>query len=258
MNLGEFVHLYGLKKPMKMKNINHASRRVLFILAVTLTLSGCVGTKLESSWHDKELTPKSYENIGIILLAPKVSSKALVETELAAELRMRGMKAIGTFDIFPFASNKEYMDKVRAEDPENFQARVRERVQKFDLDAILLISLIREEQDKVYHRKGVDVAVSYTIPPGANYYNYGYDYALANHYTYDQFYHHMASTVHSGGYYTTKSTYFLESDLFDVETGRLVWTAMTKTKDPQSISKEAKYFGKMMADELASKKVLVP
>ncbi|MEM9324367.1 MAG: hypothetical protein AAGA85_01870 [Bacteroidota bacterium] len=230
----------------------------ILLLGLICLLCSCVGTQLESSWQDRELTPATYENIGIVLLAPKVSSKALVETELASQLRQRGIKALGTFDIFPFASNQEYMDKIRAEGAEKFQARVRERVRKFDLDAILLISVVREEQDKVYHRKGIDVNVAYTIPPGANYYNYGYDFALANHYTYDQFYTHMASTVHSSGYYTTKSTYFLESDLFDVDTGRLVWTAMTKTKDPKSISKEAAYFGKLMAGELTTKKVVAP
>ena len=93
----------------------------------------------------------------------------------------------------------------------------------------------------------VPTAPAYVSP---GYASYGYPYY--------GYYSYAYSTVYSTGYYTTATSYFIESNLYDVASQKLMWTAQTNTDDPTSIETESANFARIIADDLMVKKVIMP
>ena len=125
---------------------------------------------------------------------------------------------------------------------EEVRQHARERINKFGFDAILIIALLDQESETRYNQGST---FSFAVPAYQyNYYGY-YQYAYA--------------TISTPGYYTTKTTYFLESNLYDVETEGLIWTGQTKTsKNSSSIHKDSQVFASIITQEIVKQKALIP
>lgn len=212
-------------------------KNLVFVISLLVIFSSCRSTELIGSWKREDTPSKSYHDVGIIVMTPNMSSRSIVESDLSTILVQQGIRAIPTFDIFPFAAKRELFEEV---DAEEMQAHVRERVNKFGFNALLIITLLDQETETRYNQGS---SFSLAVP--------------AYQYNYYGYYHWAYATVSTPGYYTTKTTFFLESNLYDVETEALIWTAQTKTKkDANSIQKESKVFANILAQEIAKKKVL--
>jgi hypothetical protein len=213
-------------------------------------LVGCTQTTtLQGTWKKEGEEPKKFEKLGVVVLSPKVQNKATIESDLAGALRTKGIKAIATFDIFPFAGSDVIEKFERTE--EETRAKIRERVNKFSLDGLLVVSL-RNTESETRYRESTTVGVSAPVygygPAGYNYSGYGYNY--------DQFFYHTYTAVYQKGYYETSKTYFIETNLFDVETEEMLWAGQTKTKDPSSLQKESQKFGQLIAEQLIIEEVV--
>jgi hypothetical protein len=212
-------------------------KNLIFAISILVIFSSCRSTELIGSWKREDMPSKSYHDVGIIVMTPNMSSRSIVESDLSTILVQKGIRAIPTFDIFPFAAKQELFEEV---DEEEMQAHVRERVNKFEFNALLIITILDQETETRYNQ---GASFSMAVP--------------AYQYNYYGYYHWAYATVSAPGYYSTKTTYFLESNLYDVETEALIWTAQTKTKkDANSIQKESKVFANILAQEITKKKVL--
>lgn len=223
-----------------MNNWMRRSHKILCLLVVAVLLSSCSSTKLIGSWKRDDIEPKNYQNLGVVLLSPKVSNKAIIESEVASTLRAHSIPAKATFDIFPFAGKSEVIKSLNL-GPDELREYVRKRVNKFEFDALLIISLL-DEKKEVRYNQGASFSFA---APVYNYNYYGY-------------YSYVYTTIYEPGYYTSTTTYFVESNLYDVATEKLIWTGQTKTKDPSSIEKEVNNFASIIVDEMINKKVLKP
>ena len=72
----------------------------------------------------------------------------------------------------------------------------------------------------------------------------GYYGTFVNYYSYS--YNH----VYSPGYYDTKSTYYLETNLYDVSDGGILFSIQTKAMNPPEINKASTQFTVTLIDEL--------
>jgi len=229
-------------------------KHLFYTLLLTGILMGCSKTTtMIASWKRPDFVAKKYQKLGVVVFSPRMSSRAIVETDMAYEFRVRGVKAIGTFDVFPFAGRKELIQKM---DPEELKQKVRKRVNDMKMDALLTITVLDKEKEQRYVQ-GTNVSVGV----GAPIYGAGYPYYsghAAYRHSYYGYYAYAAGTVYDNGYYTTTTTYFVETNVYDVETEQLIWTGQTKTKDPDSLEKESKNFAKLIVDEILKKQVLVP
>ena len=211
----------------------------LFILTLVVIAASCKSTELIGSWKRDEGAASQFKDIGVVVLTKNMSSRSIVEVDVATLLHQKGIKATPTFDIFPFAAKQELFEEI---DPEEMRKKVKERVEKFEFDGLLIVTLLNQETETRYNQGSTfSVAV-----PAYQYNYYGY-------------YQWAYATISTPGYYTTKTTYFLESNLYDVSTEALIWTAQTKTKRKAgSIHKESQVFANLIAHELVNKKVLKP
>ncbi len=214
-------------------------KALFYFIALLMVVSSCRSTELIGSWKREDIPAKSYKDIGIIVMTPNMSTRSIVESDIAIILAQKGIKASPTFDIFPFAAKRELFEEV---DAEEMREHVKERVTKFGFEALLIVAVLNQETETRYNQGS---SFSFAVPAYQyNYYGY-YQYAYA--------------TISAPGYYTTKTTYFLESNLYDVASEELIWTAQTKTKkDASSIHKESQVFANIIVQEILKKQALQP
>lgn len=228
------------KYPLTLRSL--ISRLALIIIVfVGVSVMGCKPTELVGSWKNPEVETEDYKKIGVVTLSPNMNGRAVLETEMAGALRAAGAPVIATFDIFPLAGRTELIKEMELTD-EEVKEHIRERIEEFDFDAILVMAVLDVQKEEHYH-SGSSFSASFPTYPV-----YGYGYA--------GYYGYVYNTVYTPGYYETSSTYFLESNLYDVASEQLLWTGQTRTKDPKSIDKEAAEIAKLIVHELKTKGAL--
>lgn len=214
-------------------------RTLYFYIAFLMVVSSCRSTELIGSWKREDISAKSYKDVGVVVMTPNMSTRSIVESDIAIILRQKGIKATPTFDIFPFAAKRGLFEEV---DAEEMRQHVKERVTKFGFEALLIVAILDQKTETRYNQGS---SFSLAVP--------------AYQYNYYGYYQWAYATVSAPGYYTTKTTYFLESNLYDVASEGLIWTAQTKTKkDASSIHKESKVFANIIVQEILKKKAIQP
>lgn len=245
-----------LKKMTKLKFMKF----LFYGILATLVFAGCTKkvTTLLGSWTLENHEPKKYEKLAVLVFSPNINSRANVELAMADEFEKAGVKAMSTFSLFTMASNMEDIKKAGITD-EQIEEAMKNKVAKNNIDAILIISVLDSKQHERYVQgSGASVGVGVGVggmgfaSPYVNYLNYpAYSYPYYGYYSYT-----VASTS-SPGYYKTTTDAFVESNLYDIETEKLIWTAQTKSKEITSVEKEAPKFAKIIVDDIVKKKVLL-
>ncbi len=207
-------------------------------ISVLMFLAACSTTSMVVSWNQKDAPPREYKKIGIVVITPNTSNRATVEDALSSEFRSKGIRADATFNTFPFAGQMGQMSQYGI-DTATLQKKIRERVTANNFDAIMTVALLDKQKSEEYV-EGTSISIAAPV--------YGYPYY--------GYYSYAYSTVYSSGYYTTTTSYFLESNLYDVASGNLIWAAQTKTTDPSSIELEAPNYARMVVQDILTKKVL--
>jgi len=214
-------------------------RNLVITMAFLISISSCKSTELIGSWKVEQAPTRNYSEIGIVVVTPNMSTRSIMESDLATVLATKGIKASPTFDIFPFVANRELFDE---NDTLSIRNYARERIDKFGFDAILLVALFDQRTESRYNQGST---FSFAVP--------------AYQYNYYGFYQYAYSTVHTPGYYSTKTLYFLESNLYDAGTEKLIWTAQTKTTvDVSDIHKDSRLFADIIAEEMLKKNAVTP
>ena len=212
-------------------------RKYNWLLAILLLFGSCRSTELIGSWSREDGGANHFKDVGVVVLTKNMSSRSIVEYDIASVLHSKGIKATPTFDIFPFAAKQELFEEI---DPEEMRQKVKERVEKFDFDGLLIVTLLNQETETRYNQGS---SFSLAVP--------------AYQYNYYGYYQWAYATISTPGYYSTRTTYFLESNLYDVSSEALIWTAQTKTKQKaSSIHKESKVFANIIAQEMVKDKAI--
>ncbi|NOR75261.1 MAG: hypothetical protein GQ525_08880 [Draconibacterium sp.] len=234
---------------------------IAFLLISILFVSCGPSTKLVRSWANEEVDSKSYNKLAIVGLTPNASSRYLIERAIVKDLLASGIKAIPTYEIFPFAGKmNELGDLIK--DKEDLKNRVVKKVTENEIDALMIISIFDIEKEQRFvsdHNYGMGGAGYYGSPymtGGMGY--YGSTYAVGGMGSYYNYYAYSVGTIYNEGYYVEDVTYFLECNLYDVETETLLWTGRTKTVRMDSVEEEAIYFAELVVKDILKNEVIVP
>jgi hypothetical protein len=102
---------------------------------------------------------------------------------------------------------------------ENFtREQLTEVIKKTGCDAVFVIALL-------------DVKTVETYQPGTAYYPMTYG-MYGSYYGYYNYYYPQ---VYSPGYYTTDKTYYIESNFYDVEEDKLLWSIQSEAYNPSDL-----------------------
>ncbi|MBW1999167.1 MAG: hypothetical protein JRJ29_14540 [Deltaproteobacteria bacterium] len=181
-----------------MKNLT----RVLFaVTSVALLLGACASTKLTSAWVDENYQGGPVSNILVICVTDQEGARRSYESKFVKELEALGVKAVSSADVIRIPAGKKLQKET-----------ILRAVNKLKNDAVLIMHLVGVEKKDVY-----------TPPSYQTYPNDLYG-----------FYGHVYTRVHTPGYYTTHTYVRLETNLYDVKTEKLIWSAQSETWNPAS------------------------
>jgi len=225
---------------------------IFYSLLAVLIASGCSTQKtyLLGSWTMENLQPKKYEKLAVLVFSPNVSSRANVELAVVDAFEKEDVKAMSTFSLFTMASNMKEIKEAGITE-EQIEKAMKEKVESNNFDAILIISVLDTKQHEHYVQGGgTSVGISLASP----YYPMAYPtYA----YPYYGYYSYTVASTSKPGYYEKTTDAFLESNLYDVASEKLIWTAQTETKKLTSVETEAPRFAKIIVDDIIKKKALL-
>ena len=203
---------------------------ILLVSTVVLLIS-CANTKISQSWVEPD-NKKSYNDILIIGIAESEQNRRAYESYFVEALREKGAEAEASYKLIKSDQKIERNTVVKA-------------IEGMEIDGVIITHMTAVDEETIY-RPGMGYsAVGY----GA----YGYGGYGGGMYGY---YPHVNSYVHSPGYYTTHETYTLETNLYDVVTEELVWSARTRTFSPESVDEVIVDLTKLLIKDLEEKNLI--
>lgn len=202
--------------------------KYLIISTVVMLLISCSPSqKILSSWVNKEeLKGKKYSKVFVMALTQNQSSRTIVEFDLATTLKEHGYESVKSIDALA-GSFKETTQPTK----EEILAKVRE----LNCDAIFTVSLLDSKTETRY--------VPGTSVYYAPYPTYGYYGGFGNYYGY------YAPSIYSSGYYKTDKTYYLESNLFDANSEKILWSVQSATYNPDGIKQFSSSYCKLLVNQ---------
>jgi hypothetical protein len=201
-----------------------------FALIVTAAVSSCGATKITSSWKAENATTKPYHNIMVwgLLTEKDSSTRRLMETHLVNDLVSKGYHAISSTDIY---KEKAYKKLSSAEILEEFT--------NTGIDAVVTIVLLDKANEDKYYPGG------FHNEPVNNYGNL------------DKYYSTVYEKVFTPGYYISTTTYFWETNLFELPGAAITYSARTQSFDPNNTNELAHENGQLIIKDMVKKKLIL-
>lgn len=211
-----------------MKIFTRSLQQVSLMVAAVLLLSACANTKISQSWVDPD-HKKVYKDLLVIGIAESEQNRRAYESYFVEELKATGVEAVASYKLI---KSNEKIDR----------ETVGKATDGLGIDGVLVTHLLAVDEETIY-RPSMDYMPMY----GGGYYGGLYSY-----------YPHVNTYVHRPGYYTTHETYTLETNLYDVESEELVWSAKTRTFSPESVDEVIVDLTRLLIADLKDKKLIQP
>jgi hypothetical protein len=202
-------------------------------LCVFLLISCGPTQKITSSWINPEIKERpKYTKIFIMALAQNQSYKATIEQDLAYAANAKKLQVIKSSEFFQ--PNFTSSGSNTPVDKEVILKKVREA----GCDVIMTVALVDKKSETRY------VPGTTTYSPYMGYGGMG-AYGFGGYYGYA--YPSMYSTP---GYYTEDKTYFMQANLFDAASEKLIWAAQSEAYDPTKISTFSRDYADLLVERL--------
>jgi hypothetical protein len=199
------------------------------LLLFAFLINGCGPTqKITSSWADPEATTKGpYTKVFVVVLSPNSNANYDIEAQMANTLIARGFKVVRSTDIFPpkFSITKDITKE-----------QLTASITKTGCDAVLTLALLDSKTVESYNPGTVYAPV-----------NYGY---YGSYYGYYNYYYPV---VYSPGYYSVDKTFYLECNLYDLASDKLLWSVQSEARNPKDLNTWFKNYSNMLISHLKSK-----
>ncbi|MCH8959754.1 MAG: hypothetical protein IH820_00100 [Bacteroidetes bacterium] len=207
------------------------------LLSLTLIVFSACGssstTRITGSWAKAENQAKQFNRIMILGLSDNVPARAQAEQAIAGRLTQEGFRTLEGITLISPQALKDYKG-----DREKAKAFLEEH----GIDAVIVISVRDVKEEERY----IPGTAMYT-PMSYGYYGGFYSYWYSS---YDR--------VYTPGYYESSTEIFLESNLYDIATEDLLWSAQSKTVNSESIPELVRAYADLLVKDLLAKNVITP
>jgi len=189
----------------------------LITLAV-LAGAGCSSTRLNSAWSDPNFTGEPFRKLMIIGLGATEGGRAEFENTVADAFLTHGVIGVSSTGYFVSAADMT-------------REAVRSWVQRDGYQGVLVARLVDVRREQ------------YAVPP-----------------TYTDlwgYWGYYGTVMTSPGYVEDRTTLLINTDLFDASTGKVVYTAESKSSNPKSRAVVIRELTALLMKDL-TKRSLVP
>ena len=204
-----------------------ANRFLLAVLALS-ALAGCkkTSTTIPLAWKNPSYEGAGFQKLFVIGVGEDESARRLFEDTFAKAIAAEGAAAQASWGHLPKSEQLS-------------EEEVRAAIEGGEFDGVLITRILGVDQSQEY------------VPPSTHsvptsYYGYGY-------YGY---YGASYAVVHEPGYYKTNTTFRLETNLYSVATGDLVWSGQSDTLNPDSLKDVIDSMTAVVAKKLKSEKLI--
>ena len=211
---------------MKMSMNNKHLGRAAGLLVTAIFVTACANTKISQSWVEPD-NKRSYDDILVIGIGESEQNRRAYESHFVEALREVGTEAEASYKLIKSNEKIERDTIVKA-------------IEGMEITGVLITHMVAVDEETIY-RPSMDYMPMY----GGGYYGGMYSY-----------YPHVNSYVSRPGYYTTHETYTLETNLYDVESEELVWSARSRTFSPESVQEVIVDLTKLLIKDLDEKNLL--
>ncbi|AKQ46801.1 hypothetical protein TH63_16080 [Rufibacter radiotolerans] len=199
--------------------LNRGARLLVLLLFV---LAGCApSTRITGTWKSPQATAKTYNRILVAALTDHARVRQTVEEHLQTYLQQHGVTVTKSMDLYPPTLRRE--GKVSADD-------LLSKIKGEGQDAILTVALVDTETETRY------VPGNMVYMPMTRFAWYG---------TFRGYYTYWAPMMYDPGYYREDKVYYLETNLYDAATEKLIWSAQTQSYNPTSLHRVAEKYAEM-------------
>lgn len=203
---------------------------LVLMMPLFLLLAACSSTNVTNSWKDKNIEQASFRKVMVVAMVPE-SQRNLrqeMENEMVDDLAKRGYNAVSSY--------AEYGPKAFANMNEK---QVLQQLDRNKIDGVITIGLQNKETSENY------VPGSVRYEPYAVVYNRFWR-------TYQTYY----NRVYTPGYTQERINYFFETNLYDVNENKLLYSAQSQSFDPSSASQIANEVSKAVVKDMQKKGIL--
>jgi len=198
---------------------------ILGMLALTIFfLTGCAETKVTSVWVDQEYQGDGINNVFVVGVSKDGGLRRIFEDEFVNLFKERSVKATSSYRVLP---DEELRDDKKLDD----------KVKTSGSDTILMTRLIDIRKDTQY------IPPDYVYAPPASYYGGWHGY------------YNRAYMV-SPGYTVEYETAVLETNVYDLKTDKLIWSARSDAPTDGKMGKHIKDFARSIITQLAEAKLI--
>jgi len=225
-------------------------------LALLVLLISCESqSKILSSWKYPDSQPKDYQKLMVMAIFPSMQVRATVEDALVQNLAKQGITATVSYGLFPLAGKQKEIFELAKQDTSvinEMKRNMKEKIKREGIEGVFMISLFNKEVSQQYHENTyMSSAYAYGYYPAY----YG---GVPSGYTgsYYDYYMFNSGVVHREGYYTSETTFYIQTNLFDVEEDQLIYAVQGSTIDHHDVEGEADDLGRKVVRDLKENRVL--
>lgn len=206
-----------------------------FIILVSLLLFGCgPSTEIIASWKADEADTEGYQHLFIAALTEEMSARESIEKEFAKAFNSSNIDTELSIETF----RPDFLDD-GAPDKEDLL----KKIQGTEVDGILTVTFVDVEEEKRY------VPTGPTYAPIDRFGFYGDFYGYFNHW-YGNFWNR--------GYYTTEKKYFIETNFYDADDLKLVWSGQSRSYNSSELNILSEDYVEAIKNQLAEEGLIRP
>jgi hypothetical protein len=190
-------------------------------------MSSCATKDIVRVWNSSEEYNRNIKKILALGLINQISLRHNAEFAFVDASIKAGIRAVEGISVFPPQMGKPF------EDLERDRAHLLNK----GFDAILTISII-------------DVSAERYVRPETRYVPLVYYNRFSN------YYYHTGALVYKPGYFSLQRRYFLETNLYEIKGGKLVWSGRSYIFEPQDIERFVPKYAKKLFKELLTADII--
>jgi hypothetical protein len=205
-------------------------RVLVLMMPLFLLLAACSSTNVTNSWKAQDISQANFRKVLVVAMVPEKDRdlRQQMENEMVDDLSKKGYSALSSY--------AEYGPKAFAGMNEK---QVLHELDRNNVDGVITIGLQNTEKSENY------VPGNVRYEPYAVVYNRFYR-------TYQTYY----NRVYTPGYSEERTNYFFETNLYDVNGNKLLYSAQSQSFDPSSASQIANEVSKAVVKDMEKKGIL--
>lgn len=180
------------------------------------------------TWADDEYLSTNYDRVAVIGMVQRLDLRRALERQTAQELRERGDEVSEGLEVF----------SLDFEPTEDNRDMMKEKLDAQGIDAVVTLGVLDIDEEQRY------------IPGSTGYRPRTYVNPLFTYYS------NTYNLVYNPGYYANSTEVFMESNLFDLDANKVIWSGQSRTYERQSVYGFADDFAATVVESMDESQML--